>query len=150
MNKFTKTIQSTLLCIRYPFLKYFYCKDKLIQKSCWYFAVDKGWRYIALQMFREIRREMKRVKVPLSRFHIYDIKEKYGALDIDCNSFGDISKIVEKYEYISAHTCNICGRQAYGYTDGYILPYCADCGKDKNLIPYYTKDDKWYGYYKIQ
>ena len=87
-------------------------------------------------------------------FRIYDLKEKDGCLDIDCNGgFGDdVTKIVEKYEYISLRTCIMCGRPAYGYTDGWITPYCEDCAEKLGvpLVPYYTEEDKWYGYYKYE
>lgn len=144
-----KTINTTLLCIKYPFLKYFYRRGKLVQKSCWYYAVEYGWRYIFLQMCEEIKRSMKRDKFPLDTFMIYDIKEKNGELDIDAGGPGkDIDKIIHKYEYISFRTCIRCGRPAYGYTTPWVEPYCDKCCNKDGLKPFYTEEDKWYGCYK--
>lgn len=153
-HRFKHTLYSTILCWRFPFLKYYDTKDKFIQTSCWYYAVNPGWRRIALQMFEEIREALKRDNRQLSEFRIYDIKEKNGYLTVDCSGgfHDDTQKIVEKYEYISFRTCCVCGRPAYGYTDHHVwtLPYCRHCAPvNTPIYKFGTEEDKWYGVYSL-
>lgn len=147
-SKFLKTINCTLLCLKYPFLKHEYQKDKFLQNTCWYFAVNHGWRYIFLQMCEEIKRSLKRDGLPLTSFRIYDINEDDGVMEIDCSGGfdEDVTKIVEKYEYISFRTCIKCGRPAYGYASKWVAPYCKECGSGIEMKPFYTEEDNWYGY----
>ena len=151
MNKYNnliKTINSTLLCLKYPFLKHEYDKGKFFVNSCWYFAVSHCWRYIFLQMCEEIKRTLKREGKPYDYFRIYDINEDDGVMEINCSGGfdEDVTKIVEKYEYISFHTCIKCGRQAYGYASKWVAPYCKECGSGIDMKPFYTEEDDWYGY----
>lgn len=149
--KTKRTVCATVLCLRFPFLKYYSDKNKFWQTSCWYYAVDPGWRKIALQMFEEIRYSLKKEGTPLKLFRIYDIKQKMGHLDVDCmGGFdSDIFKIVQKYEYISERTCNICGAPAFGYTKGWILPYCKKCApRGIPIYEYGTEEDPWYGSFR--
>ena len=152
LKKLKKTICATVLCWRFPFLKPRQNKDNFWQSTCWYYSVDFGWRRIFLQMCEEIRDILKRDGKELTSFVIYDLKQKYGYLDINCNSglFEDTQKIVEKYEYISFLTCNICGRPAFGYTKGWILPYCKNCApKNTPIYKFGTQENKWYGAYSL-
>ena len=144
-----RAVQSTILCWRYPFLAYYADRKKLIKPSCWYFAVDEGWKYLALQMFREIRRSIKRDG---GSFRIYDIKEKDGYMTVDCGGTKDIEKIVDKYEYISFRTCVCCGRPALGYTDRHpwTRPYCEKhAPKGVKFYKFGTEEDKWFGTYVV-
>ena len=154
MSKIKKAIISTLLCLRYPFLKLYYLdkkqKARVLQKSCWYYSVPVGWRRISLLMFEEIRRELRKSNQPLDNFTIFDVKEKYGYLDLNTNGTRAIEKILTKYEYISSMTCIVCGDNAFGYTDGWILPYCLRCAPLKTpMHKYGTERDKWYGSYSL-
>ena len=154
MNKFKKKLFSTVLCIRFPFLKHYNTKDKFFQETCWYYSVNPGWRRLALQMFEEIRSTLKREGKPLNSFRIYDVKEKYGELVVDCSGGynDDVTKIIEKYEYISFRTCNVCGRPAFGYTDKipWMLPYCEDCApRNTPIHKFGTENDHWYDHYSL-
>jgi len=152
MKRVKRAIYSTILCARFPFLKYYDREHKFFQNTCWYFAIDYGWRKIAMQMFEEIRYSLKRSKQPLTSFRIYDIKQKYGFLDIGCSGglYDEVSKIVEKYEYISGLTCNVCGRPAYGYTKGWVMPYCRHCApRNVPIYEYGTERSKWYDTYML-
>ena len=151
-KRFKKSVFATILCLRFPFLKPYNAKGRFWQTTCWFYSVDEGWRRLALQMFEEIRTSLNKNRQPLSSFHIYDIKQKYGYLIVDCSGGleSEIFKIIQKYEYISFRTCNRCGAPAHGYTLGWILPYCKDCAPDNQPMRVFgTKEDKWYGCYTI-
>lgn len=153
IQKIKRIICATILCWRFPFLKYYQYRNKFWQDSCWYYAVDEGWRYLALQMFEEIRRELKREGKPFDSFRIYDVKEKQGCLDINCSGDYDssVEKIVDKYDYISFRTCNKCGAPAFGYTEHpWILPYCKRCApRNTEIYKFGTPKNKWYGVYSL-
>lgn len=144
-----KTIANSIICHKYPFLKYFADSNRFFIRSCWFDAIDTGWRGIFLQMCEEIKQAMERDD---THFRIHNIKEKDGSLDIDYSAGGeDIDKIIEKYEYISYHTCIVCGRPAFGYTDGWVAPYCKKCApKHSPIFEFGTVDDPWYDYYDPQ
>lgn len=130
------------LIARFPFL---YCKGTILYT--WNDSIDKGWRKcFAHQMWVEVKRELKHT--PGSSMHIYDIKEKYGALQIDCGATEGVHDILNKYEYISLRTCHICGRPAKYVSEGWIEAYCEDCAKNNNITnkSEYYKDMDWYGY----
>lgn len=58
----------------------------------------------------------------------------------------EVHDIINKYDYISYHTCIECGRIATKRSKGYILPYCDDCGKEKLDYDIYYKDYNFYGW----
>lgn len=155
--KIPRTINSTILCWRYPFLK-FDIKTGFVQKSCYYWCIDYGWRKaFGITMCEELRKALKRLGW-LHKYQLSDVKEKFGELTIyDDGAPGEIHDIILKYEYISARTCHICGKLAkyrtklneYPY---WIESYCEDCLKEKfaelpNVDEFY-KDIDWYGWRK--
>lgn len=98
-------------------------------------GMDGGWRKaFGIQMCKEIKRALLDAggRKALHRYRIMQIKEKYGSLRwYDQGAPKDVNKIVEKYGYISEHTCVNCGRPADYITSGYILPYCEKCIPEK-------------------
>lgn len=121
----------------FPFL---YCSDD--NEWCygnsdginWFNNVDKGWRELVYNMFKEIKDILVKYDC-VDKFVIHQLKEKYaglrlyygGELPRDC--FLEIDEIVNKYEDESYETCIVCGNKAKYYTKGYILPYCKKCVK---------------------
>lgn len=72
----------------------------------------------------KIRGCCKGIKL-LYTYRITQIKEKYG--ELRWYAYGDTEdtlKIISKYEYISEHTCIICGKEARYRTRNWISPYC--------------------------
>ena len=151
IDKLKKSIFSTLLCIRFPFLKYNGVKNRFWQSTCWYYHVEYGWRKIALQMFEEIRCAIKDNMLPNDVLSIYDMKEKYGCLDIGYTlsiKCDVIDKIILKYEYISFRTCIVCGAPAYGVTKGWVYPVCKRCKSNGVQVDEFgTLDNPWYDSY---
>lgn len=129
--------------IRFPFLR---PKIGYFGQYCWYRSIPKGWRKaFGIQMCNEIKQSLKRHNY--RDFHITDIKEKWGSLDIFVSACPkEVSDIINKYEYISSHTCIECGRIATRRSQGYILPYCDHCGKENLSYTHYYKDYDFYGY----
>ena len=161
-----KTIASTYLCIRFPFLKYSWNRKKFFQRSCWYWQIRgggeglwkreegeptlRGWRKaFGIQLCKELKAALKRGGM-LKTWEITTVKEKFGALCIyDNGATTEVHDILNKYEYISSRTCVECGRPAKYRTSGWVEPYCEDCIKKVNTMAQpneYYKDFDWYGW----
>ena len=158
-----KSVASTYLVWRFPFLKFSHDNGKVFHTSCWFWLIDtyngflgerlRGWRKsIGIQMCKELKDALKR-HGQLHSYHITDIKEKFGALTIyDDGAPEEVHDILLKYEYITSRTCVNCGRRAKYVTKGYILPFCEDCiekhkgpmGKEE----FYQENLDWYGWKK--
>ena len=117
-------------------------------------SLDYGWRKaFGIQICKEIKRALlNEVGVKgLYSYRIADIKEKNGSLVwSDFGATREVSKIIAKYEYISARTCIECGKTADGMSTGYILPYCKNCANGTELDMYYTKEMPFYDHYYTQ
>lgn len=147
-----RLIPCTYLCCKYPFLKSGGAinNKNFFQISCWYYCIPKGWRKaFGKTLCDELKEVLKRHGI-LKTYVITTVKEKFGELVIydDCAP-EEVHDIIMKYEYISAHTCIICGRRAKYVTRGWIEPYCEDCIKTVNTLSEpaeYYKDMDWYGW----
>lgn len=119
-------------------------------------SMDTGWRKaFGIQMCKEIKQALleKGDRKLLRKYRIMQIKEKYGGLRWYSNwETDDVSKIVEKYGYISEHTCIVCGKPADYMTTGYILPYCENCipKKQKETAEKFYYDIPFYGIKKTK
>ena len=136
-------------------------------------AMPDGWRKaFGEQMMQEIkdelvRAEAERTDTPEERRRIVDwyrvdapegtpddylhiwkftqIKEKYGTLRVYPNFiFGDVDKIINKYEKISERICIECGEPATKISLGWISPWCDECAS-KNTYERYKPIDEYYG-----
>ena len=119
-------------------------------------SMDTGWRKaFGIQICKEIKQALLEEggRKLLRKYRIMQIKEKYGGLRWYSNWETDnVSKIVEKYEYISEHTCIDCGKPAEYMTTGYILPYCENCipEKQKETAEKFYYDIPFYGVKKTK
>jgi len=124
-------------------------------------AMPKGWRkafgiYICKDLKKALLADGGRKQ--LRRYGIDQIKEKYGELCwYDHGGNEETNKIIEKYAYISRHTCITCGKSADYVTRGWIEPYCKehlpdwiDSNDEEQVHTYYTKEFPFYGCYKIK
>ena len=148
-DKWKHTIISVLDWIE----KYPYQLLHILPTYTWYDAIPEGWRKaFGLQLCKEIKTALKQTggNKAIRDFRITDIKEKWGSLSIYTGGAPrEVEKIIEKYEYISLRTCIRCGKTAYGLTEGWVSPLCEDCFKKSSyavIIPFYNKDNTWYGY----
>ena len=91
-----------------------------------------GWRIaFGEQMCEEIADLLKRANY-LDKYHITQIKEKWGGLRWYDNGvpqayYNELYDIIKKYEKLSEKTCIICGKPAKWITTGWIIPICDDC-----------------------
>lgn len=114
--------------------------------------MPNGWRRaFGIQMCKEIKRALldEGGREKLKKYRINDIKEKWGALAwYDSNGCEEVTRICEKYEYISYRTCIKCGRTADYVTSGWITPYCRKCiqEKKKSTAQKYFSDMDFYGW----
>jgi hypothetical protein len=133
------------MIVRFSFLR---PKIGYFGKYNWYRNIPIGWRKaFGIQMCKEIKQSLKRN--PNNKFVITDVKEKFGALNIyEYGSPDEVHDIINKYEYISSHTCIECGRIATRRSQGYILPYCNDCHGNHIGYNEYYKDYSFYGWTK--
>lgn len=133
------------MIVRFPFLR---PKIGYFGQYNWYSSIPIGWREsFGIQLCKEIKESLKRYKN--NNFIITDIKEKWGSLSIYTYGAPDeVHDIINKYEYISAHTCIKCGRIATRRSQGYVLPYCNDCCGNHIGYDNYYKDYSFYGWTK--
>jgi hypothetical protein len=110
-------------------------------------AMPKGWRKcFGISMCKEIKASLKRHNY-LKEYRITQIKEKWGGLRwYDAGAPEEVYKIIQKYEYISARTCIMCGKPATKISIGYISPYCDDCYKSSLKDHTYSVIKDWYGW----
>ncbi len=105
-------------------------------------AVPKGWKNIALNLCKELKKELEAVGY-LHKYRISQIKEKYGYLrwyDFCCTKEGH--DVIEKYCEQTKKVCINCGKSARWITTGWIAPYCNDCIKKVNES--YVDIDEYY------
>lgn len=91
--------------------------------------MPEGWRKaFGIQLCKDIKRALlKNGRKALLNYRIFDVKEKYGSLRWDdSGATVEVTKILHKYEYISARTCIVCGELADVYTpiEYWLSPYC--------------------------
>lgn len=94
-------------------------------------AMPNGWRKrFGIQFCKELKQAIKETptKDYMRNFRIMQIKEKWGTLQCYVNySSESVSRVINKYEYISQFVCINCGKDAVKKTTGWICPYCEDC-----------------------
>lgn len=88
----------------------------------WLDCIPVGWYDIGLEMIEQC-------EAIDPEYTIYDMKEKWGHLDVISNSGNyEIAAIEEEYWKKSAEVCAHCGKPATMRTiNGWILPMCGDC-----------------------
>lgn len=103
-------------------------------------GMPSGWRKrFGIQFCKELKRAIKSSpdKHYMTNFRIMDIKEKYGTLQVYVNySSPEVSRVINKYEYISQYVCVSCGEDAVKKTLGWICPYCDKCAPEREMWIY--------------
>lgn len=141
-KRIVSSLKSTFLCIRFPFLNTERgWKDHVrpIQTVTWLGAMPIGWRKrFGIDFCKELKKAILSSggREYMRTFHIIDLKEKYGSLNVyTSGATPEVERVIEKYEYISQFVCVDCGKDAVKKTyRGWICPYCEDC------LP---KDSEW-------
>lgn len=94
-------------------------------------AMPTGWKKrFGIQFCKELKEAIKKSpdKDYMKKFRITQIKEKYGDLRVYVNFYSpEVSRVINKYEYISRFVCINCGEDATKETMGWISPYCDKC-----------------------
>ena len=90
------------------------------------FECNDGWQWLVLNLLREID---DLYEDNINKISILQIKEKYGILRIYASTSNkELDDIIEKYEHLSKHTCEICGAEGKMIRDEYwIMVRCEDC-----------------------
>ena len=149
MKKIWKTIVSSYLCIKYPFLKSYFNRKKLIVRYTYLDEMPEGWKKaFGLQLCKELKEALLREsKQKLKNYHVNQVKEKYGSLHwYDSGGNVETDKIIKKYEEISWHTCCKCGRPASVISTGWICPYCDNCIENRNYRDFGLDNYPFYGW----
>lgn len=133
MNEYYDELDMTeeKLTRRYPFARnHDYSGTPL--NSSWYRDILKGWRKaFGKNLLEEIAEEYFVLDNELkSKWNIAEAREKYGGLRID--TVYDMPKklydIIDRYEDLSTHTCQECGRPCrQRIADGWIYTFCDGC-----------------------
>lgn len=141
-------IRNKKLLKEYPFLSSGYHNSSIRKSSLDNYQYTKlddlpnGWRIaFGKDLLIDIKKELIKRGI-LYKYHIFQIKEKYGGLrwydnyNLSC---------LQKYEDLSYKTCIECGKPATKISTGWICPWCDDCAKkfSDTLIPideFYKKE----------
>lgn len=139
---------------KYPFLRpRTLTRDKYCSELFSYtllHLLPEGWlKAFGIQLCEDLNRALMCCSKEMrSTFRIYDMKEKYGKLQISCNWYTpEINEVLHKYEKLSQRICIYCGHKAKWISKGYILPYCDNCmNKVKNEIKFVSIFKKGHKY----
>lgn len=92
-------------------------------------ALNTGWRKaFGTALCEELRTALIEINY-LYEFRFMQIKQKYGSLRLYCNSAPQKAfDVLDKYEKLSYHYCETCGKPARLTCDGYWYEtICQDC-----------------------
>ena len=95
-----------------------------------------GWRDIFLEACDSIMSHLNDAGVDIEQFHFFDIKEKWGALNVEVCGYDDdvIENILYNDMYVrSLLICPSCGKPTKCVTEGYTLYLCPDCAVESGL-----------------
>lgn len=130
-----KIIHNFFLCAKYPFYKVYTKntnpkkKDKVTYRTTWYDAIPDGWRKaFGKQLNKDLKQVLKTHK-QLKIFHIGDLKEKWGVLEIYplTDTTSEIEAVLDKYKQLSMCYCINCGNPVRYRTKGWVSYLCEIC-----------------------
>ena len=129
VGNFFKTLYIT---IRFPFMTMYDYNGKRVWEASFYDCLPEGWqKAFGFDLMKDLKKAAKKDKLKLV---IYDVKEKWGFLNIYTNAEFDsaTNDVIAKYEELSKKVCINCGKPSKYRTTGWIAYYCEDCAKDIN------------------
>ena len=124
----------------YPFLRSMWW-DRDTQSYKWDYKttvlddVPQGWEDLILCMAEDIKPLLKESN-QLFDFFAIEVKEKFGGLRFyhNCKCPEEVDEIINDYSILSENVCVRCGKpDALIVPTGWVLPWCRDCYKDKEL-----------------
>lgn len=124
MPEFTNEERADLIK-RYPFLS-MGCGEG--DEYCWADYIPIGW-WLAFgdKLCADLAEAIEKDGVQKT-FSIYEIKEKYGMLEIYCNFSESVWNVVRRYESLSRDICINCGKKATIFKkNGWVVPLCDNC-----------------------
>lgn len=118
---------------KYPFLAFHNYDGSIDYEGTWYDSMPRGWR-IAFGdlMMDDIKACLEKANY-VDKFHIEDIKEKYGELrfyysGVPESIFDELNNIIETYSTLSQNICIECGEiDVPEFKSGWIEPLCLKC-----------------------
>lgn len=122
------TLDRLALVTKYPFL--LLDNGLPYDDYCWADFIPYGWwKAFGEKLCEDIAEAIEKDGIKAT-FSIYEIKEKYGMLEIYCDFSDSVWDVVRKYELLSKDTCINCGKEAtVKKKNGWIVPLCDDCFK---------------------
>lgn len=90
---------------------------------------NDGWFHIIIELTSKLIALADEEPDNFESFEVVQIKEKFGALRFYIQTGENCSRrradaLIKAYEYMSSHTCEICGKAARCRTLGYIQTLC--------------------------
>lgn len=118
---------------KYPFLAFHNYDGSIDYEITWYDSMPRGWK-IAFGdlMMDDIKACLEKANY-VDKFHIEDIKEKYGELrfyysGVPESIFDELNNIIETYSTLSQNICIECGEiDVPEFKRGWIEPLCLKC-----------------------
>ena len=131
------------LCRRYPFLIPWSWYGKPAWDIKWNGKRDKPysttlaesfpsgwWKAFGLELCEELRQDLIKCNY-LYNFRIFEIKEKWGRLEVNTGCLpegSNVWEIINNYSVLSRNICISCGKpDVHIIDDGWIRPICFDC-----------------------
>lgn len=96
----------------------------------WGFECGDGWYYLIRDLAEELYPLVEKYRLVVDEYDCYpvatQVKEKYGTLRFYMSTATDeMHDIIDKYEALSAQTCEACGNPgSIDYTKGWLSPTC--------------------------
>lgn len=104
----------------------------------WVDDVPVGWRPRFFALCDFINETLEKHHLPLDKFKVIQVKEKFGALrmywatepEVPKQAYQTIHDAIDRCEVETARMCWQCGEPAQWHSRGWILPYCEKHAKE--------------------
>lgn len=118
---------------KYPFLAFHNYDGSIDYEGTWYDSMPRGWRIAFGDLMMDDIKACLEKDNYVDKFHIEDIKEKYGELrfyysGVPESIFDELNNIIETYSTLSQNICIECGEiDVPEFKSGWIEPLCLKC-----------------------
>ena len=139
MIRILTIVYNFFFCLKYPFMKAYNCYTGEFcgYEFTEYYFIPTGWKKaFGKQLLKDIKKAYKLDKKEnpnltwKEALRFDEIKSKYGTLRLYAMATHRIMEVLTKYEDLSMHYCERCGKPSKYETSGWIEYLCEDCFGD--------------------
>lgn len=106
---------------------------------CWGFDVGNGWFELLYELSEKLQPIVVEYNEKFSevnedyRFGVVQVKEKFGTLRYYVNGSSDsIDALIDEYEMLSGHICDVCGKFGKLRGKGWYYTSCDEHAKEQD------------------